>query len=377
MKFCDIPGHDDVKDRLRALVDDNRLPHALLLQGPEGSAKFALARAFAQYIHCTDRHDGDSCGRCPSCLQMKSFNHIDTIFSFPVVKAGSGGTTLCNDYIREFTRFIDESPWMDFDTWLDMLGNPNTMPQIYADEGSELIRRLSFTSHASRYKTALMWMPERLHESCANKILKLVEEPFADTVFIMASDNPRGILPTIYSRVQRIDVPRYSDDEVARWLTDKGYCTEPTMARDTARLSEGSLNRAVQLSCGQDDAKCDFFDRFVSLMRLAYVRDIAALKKWSADLAAEARETQIRFLDYCARMLRENFIYNLHDPALNLQTRQESDFSVRFARFITEKNAPALFGVFSDARNDIARNANGKIVFFDICLSVILMLKNG
>ena len=193
----------------------------------------------------------------------------------------------------------------------------------------------------------------------------------------MAGDNPRGILPTIYSRVQRIDVPRYSDDEVARWLVDRGHCSDPALARDVARLSEGSLNRALRMSSQEDEAKGGFFDRFVSLMRLAYVRDIASLKKWSADLGAEKRETQIRFLDYCSRMLRENFIYNLHNPALNLQTRQESDFSVRFARFITEKNAPALFEVFSDARNDIARNANGKIVFFDLCLSVILMLKNG
>lgn len=375
MKFCEIPGHEDVKDRLRALVDNNRLPHAILLHGPDGSAKFALARAFAQYIHCTNRHDGDSCGKCPSCLQMKSFNHIDTTYSFPVTKSGSS-ICICNDYIREFAQFIDASPWMDFDTWLEKLGNPNTLPLIYADEGSELIRRLSFTSHASHYKTALMWLPERLHESCANKILKLVEEPFADTVFIMTSDNPRGILPTIYSRVQRIEVPRYSDTEVAQWLIDTGHCADPVTAADAARLSEGNLNRAIRLS-GQQEDKGSFFDRFVALMRLAYVRDIAALKKWSAEIGSEKREMQVRFLDYCARMLRENFIYNLHNPALNLQTGQESNFSVRFARFITEKNAPALFEVFNDARNDISHNANGKIVFFDISLSVILLLKNG
>lgn len=372
MKFSDIPGHDAIKARLRALVDESRLPHALLLQGHEGSAKFALARALAQYIHCTDRHDGDSCGLCPSCRQMMSFNHIDTVYSFPVVKT-AGKPAYSNDYLREFADFVAKHPWMDFDAWLLALGSPNTLPQIYVDEGVELIRRLSYTSHASRYKLALMWQPERLREDCANKLLKLVEEPFADTVFIMTSDNPRAILPTIYSRIQRIDVPRYSRDEIAQWLTSQGLA-DRTKCADIARLSEGNLNTALRLM-HEDSANTRFFEEFVSLMRLSYTRNIAALKKWSTDLAAEKREWQIRFLDYCCRMLRENFIYNLSRPSLNLETEAESQFSSRFARFITERNAPALLEAFTSARNDIAQNANGKIVFFDVSLTVILLLK--
>lgn len=372
MKFSDIPGHEDVKRHLRSLVDDNRLPHALLLQGPEGSAKFALARALAQYIHCTDRQNGDSCGRCPSCRQMQSFNHIDTVFSFPVIKT-AGKPAYSNDYIKEFAAFVEQHPWMDFDGWLSALGDPNTLPLIYVDEGVELIRRLSFTSHASRYKLALLWLPERLKEDCANKLLKLVEEPFPDTVFIMTSDNPRGILPTIYSRVQRVDVPRYTSAEMENWLAGQGI-SDPVQGADIARLSEGNLNRALRLK-DQGSENAGFFDAFVSLMRLAYTRNIASLKKWSTDLGTRKRETQIRFLDYCCRMLRENFVYNLHRPNLNLETAQEGEFSTRFARFITERNVVGLLDAFTKARNDIAQNANGKIVFFDVSLTVILLLK--
>lgn len=372
MKFSDIPGHDDIKARLRDLVDGGRLPHALLLQGPEGTAKFALARATAQYIHCAERTGGDSCGRCPSCRQMQSFNHIDTIFTFPVIKK-AGRPAFSNDYMKEFAEYVDRHPWMDFDAWLEALGSPNTLPRIYVDEGVELIRRLSFTSHASRYKVALLWQPERMNEDTANKLLKLVEEPYPDTVFIMTSDIPRAILPTIYSRVQRIDVPRYEPSVMVPWLMERG-ARDPEHALETARLSEGNLNRALRMiEAGTENE--DFFNAFVDLMRKAYQRDIAALRGWSAQLAAEKRERQLRFLDYCCRMLRENFIYNMHRPDLSLLGDKERQFSSRFARFITEGNVVGLTDTFTAARNDIALNANSRIVFFDVAVTVILLLK--
>lgn len=374
MKFKDIPGHEDVKARLRALVDDNRLPHALLLQGPEGSGKFALARALAQYIHCTDRRDGEPCGLCPSCRQFEAFNHIDTVFSFPVVKK-AGKPAYSNDYMREFADFVTEHPWMDFDAWLTALDNPNTLPRIYVDEGIELIRRLSFTAHGGHYKVALLWQPERMNEDTANKMLKLVEEPFPDTVFIMTSDNPREILPTIYSRVQRVDVPRYDVETMRVWLGQQGV-TDDDSAADIARLSEGNLNKALKLMEHGSENRT-FFEWFIELMRKAYTRDIAALKVWGQKIAGEKRETQIRFLNYCCRMLRENFMYNFNDPAMVLETAEESQFSSKFARFITVNNVVGLLDVFSKAARDITSNANGKIVFFDVVLSVILLLRNG
>lgn len=374
MKFKDIPGHEDVKDRLRSLADSGKLPHALLLQGPEGSGKFALARAFAQYIHCRNRHDGDSCGDCPSCRQFAAYNHIDTVFTFPVIKK-SGKPALSNDYLKEFIDYTAEHPWMDFEGWLQALDNPNTLPRIYVDEGNELIRRLSYTAHSSKYKVALLWQPERMNEDTANKMLKLVEEPFPDTVFIMTADNPRGILPTIYSRVQRIDVPRYDMETMEAWLGEQGV-EDDRQRQEIARLSEGNLNRAIRL-IRQGHENRSFFDTFVDLMRKAYSRDMAALRIWSQGCAAEKRETQIAFLDYCTRMVRENFVYNLHRPALNLQTEAESAFSTRFARFITERNAAGLTEAFTAARNDVAANANSKIVFFDLSITVILLLKQN
>lgn len=373
MRFSDIPGHEDIKQRLRLLVDDDKMPHALLLEGPAGSAKYALARALAQYLHCQNRHDGDSCGVCPSCRQMAAHNHIDTIYSFPVTKKTGGRSTVSNDYRQEFTEFLDKSPWMNFDAWLTALGNPNTMPAIYVDEGAELTRRLSYTSHASKYKIVLMWMPERMNADTANKLLKLVEEPFEGSMFIMTADNPRGILPTIYSRVQRVKVPPYDTATLAQWLQQTTDCT-PQQAVDAATLSEGDINRAQRL-VEEGDENGQYLEWFMSLMRNAYRRDIAALKAWSLTVDKEKRERQMRFLAYCARMLRENFVLNVNQPGLNVMTASEMAFCSKFAPYIHELNVLGLVQAIDRAITDIAGNASSKIVLFDFTITVILLLK--
>lgn len=372
MRFADIPGHEEVKQKLRRLADSDRIPHALLLEGPSGTAKFALARAFAQYVHCTSRTGGDSCGRCPSCRQHETFNHADTLFSFPVVKKGSGPTR-SDDYLPEFREFISDSPWMDFERWLSMLDNINAQPNIYVDEANALISRLNFTATCSKYKIVLMWLPERLKEEAANKILKLVEEPYPDTLFVLTSDASRLILPTIYSRTQRIGVSRYSDEEIAAYLGEK--CSlDMQKASYIARLAGGSIAEAVRLISLNKDSEL-FLSLFMSLMRTAYGRKVADLKKWAYDLAALGRERMMKFYDYCARMIRENFILNLHIDDLTYLNDAERQFSSRFAPFINERNVLKLFDVVNDAKADIAANANAKLVNFDVAIKIILLLK--
>jgi DNA polymerase-3 subunit delta' len=372
MKFADIPGHEDIKDRLRHMVDNQHIPHALLLEGPAGTGKFSLARALAQYIHCQHRENGDSCGRCPSCQQHQTFNNIDTIYSFPVVKK-SGSPALSNDYFKEFCEFITEHPFMDFEHWLTALDNINAQPQIYVDEGAELMRRLNFMARQSDYKIVLLWLPERFKEETANKMLKIIEEPAEDTLFILVSNNSRLVLPTIYSRCQPIRVKRYSDEEISNLLVNS-YSIDADSAKSIAHLSEGNVNAALgMLSSAKDSSK--FLDLFMQLMRKAYQRNVAELKQWSVDVAALGREQMMSFFDYCSRMLRENFILNLHEPELNAMTDAEMAFSSRFAPFIHERNVLQLFDLFNKARAEIAGNANGKIVTFDLAVKVIILLR--
>lgn len=371
MRFADIPFHEDVKERLRAMVDADHVPHALLLEGPAGAGKFALARAMTQYLHCDNRHDGEPCGCCPACVQHQTFNHIDTLFSFPVVKKGK--TALSADYADVFRDFMEEAPFMDFDRWLVRLDNINAQPLIYVEEGMELLRRLNFTGHGSRYKVVLMWLPERLKEETANKLLKLIEEPADDTKFIMVSNYPRGILPTIYSRTQRVEVRRYDDTEIARWLaSEHGVSAEA--AREIARLSGGNLNTALA-QMGNSHRSKQYLGYFVRLMRLAYQRKIVDLRGWGNELAAEGREPIMGFYEYAVRMLRENYVYALRVGSLNAMNAEEEAFSRNFSPFVNERNIEDLMRVFDDARTDIAANANAKLVCFDVALKVILLLK--
>lgn len=371
MRFCDIPGHDDIKARLTEMADRSRLPHALLLEGPSGTAKFMLARAFAQYIHCEHPSGGDSCGKCPSCLQHSTFNHIDTIFSYPIKK--SGKKTVSADFMPEFKEMMQEYPFMDTDRWNVMIDSANTQPKIYVDEGAELTRRLNFKAHQSRYKIVLLWQADRLNEDTANKLLKLIEEPHEDTIFILTSNNPRSILPTIYSRTQRIAVNRYDDTTVIDYLT-RNHAVSSEAASSIARLATGNMNEALGL-ISISKARKIFLDLFIDLMRKAYQRKIGMLRKWSVDVASLGREQSLAFLDYCAKMIRENFILNLHVDGLNYLTPEENAFSVNFSRFINERNVLKLFDMLNDARTDIAGNANGKIVFFDLAIKTILLLK--
>lgn len=375
MRFADIPGHADIKQRLRLLVDSGHMPHALLLEGPEGTGKFALARALVSYIHCTARTpEGDSCGQCPSCRQQASFDHIDTFFSYPVLKKKSGSATISDDYAPEWRRFLHDSPFMDMEQWVSLLGNPNGQPLIYVDEAAHLLDRLNLMSRQSRYKTVLMWLPERLQEAAANKLLKLVEEPHADTIFIMTSDNARAILPTIYSRTQRIAVPRYSDTEVAGILAAQGF--DPQQSRSIAPLAQGSVTAALRLA-STDSRQKEFLDLFISLMRLAWQRKVRDLRRWADDIAALGREGSMRFYSYCAHMVRENFILNIRVPALNSLDPAELEFSRKFSPFINVANVEKIYDTLNSAVADTALNGNAKIIAFDLAVKMILLIKRG
>ena len=376
MLFKEIPVHENTRQRLLSLADNDRIPHALLIEGPSGTGKFALARAFAQYIHCTGRKPGDkdSCGVCPSCIQHQSKSHIDTHYVFPVVKLDKmTNAPVSDDFLTEWKEYLDGRRFMDFSVWTETFDKKNAQPITYANESGALLRKLSFAAHGSKYKVVLWWLPEKMNEEAANKILKMLEEPWEDTLFIMVSDNPKELLPTIYSRVQRISTGRVADSVIAGILeTERGIGSEDAMS--IAHNADGSVTAALR-SIGSRSDENEFFNMFVTLMRQAYQRKIADLKEWSAALATLGREKEIKFYEYSVRLIRENFIYNFKLPQLNYLNSTESAFSVRFARFINERNVEKLIEVFDKARIDIAGNANGKIVNLDVAIKVILLLK--
>lgn len=371
MKFSETPWHRHSIEALRRMADTGRIPHAILLSGQTGTGKMLVARAFAQYVHCQSRRDGEACGRCPDCLQHQSLNHPDLHFIYPVFKKDSGKAALSSDFFDRWKQFISENPYMEPEKWPEALGADNKQPIIYKDESAEILRVASMSAFSSEKKIFIIWQPEKMNMEAANKLLKILEEPFADTIFILVSNAPSLILPTIFSRTARINMQRPSDADIAAWLRLHGYGEADAHA--AAHLAEGNIARA--LSGGGIAEEKEFGAVFRDLMRKAYTRDAASLREITEGIAAMKREKSRRFLLYATRMVRENFIYNYGIPGLNRMTPEEEAFSSRFAPFIHTGNVGRMEREFSRAETDIARNANAKIVLFDLSIKLMGMLR--
>lgn len=371
MKFKDIIGNEEAVKRLRDMVDRDRIPHALLLMGDPGVAKLALAQAFAQYVHCENRIDGDSCGQCPSCLQHQSLNHVDTFYSYPIFKKGT--TTYCEDYLEDWKKFLNENPIENYERWLTIIKNDNGQPSILTQESDVIIRRMSLTAYSSKYKIHIMWLPEKMQPQCANALLKIIEAPYPDSLFVLVSNNYQDILPTIYSRTQRVLLKKPSTDKVAKYLVDK-YGMDAQDALAYAAPADGNISLA-EAGLKKNNENAAFHEKFTQLMRLAYSVDLKSLRDWSVEVNDYKREKICRFLQYASRMVRENYIYNLHTQGLNYMTREEEQFSVRFSPFINELNVEGIVDELNKAEIDIRGNANGKIVLFDLAIKMTVLIK--
>jgi len=376
MKLSEVIGQDEAKRRLLDMVAEGRLPHAMLLCGPQGAGKMALALAFASYLLCQN-HEGnsDSCGTCRQCLMVNKLEHPDLHFTYPTIKTPSMGSDhkpVSDDFAAEWRHMLAGGAYFSMDQWMNEIGAENQQAIITAGESDDLLHKLSIKSSQGGYKVSIIWQPERMNGECANKLLKLLEEPPEQTVFIMVSNEPEKLLETIRSRTQRIDIKKIDDASVERALLEK--CgIEGEAAHRLARLANGSWLKAVdELNANSENEQ--FLDIFQSLMRLAYARKIHELKKWSDTMQTFGREKQKRFLEYFLRMVRENFIYNFQEPELVYMTSREEAFATNFAKFVNERNILQMSDLANKAIRDIGQNANAKIVFFDFAMQMIVLL---
>ncbi len=381
MQFRDIIGQEEVKQQLRQAVRDGRIPHAQLFTGISGVGKLPLALAYAQYIACPNRTDEDSCGTCPTCLQYQKLQHPDLHFAFPIVKGDAGD--VCDDFMDKFRSMILSQPYFDIDDWYRYLGVETKQGMIYEKESGEILRKLSLKSFGDGYKVMIIWLPEKMHVACANKLLKLLEEPPMKTVFLLISEQPEFLLTTIVSRTQEVRVPRLTEAEIAEVLLRDHSDVSPSLAADIAHMSSGSYLTALKV-VDENEGNSQNFNDFVALMRNAWLvgqkKDYSALlqlRKWSLDMADSnlGREKQKAFLQYAQRQLRENYIYNFHCADMNYQTEAERNFSSKFAPFIHENNVERMMDELSKAEQQIAQNGNAKIIFFDLCLQMIVLVK--
>ncbi|MBR1547680.1 MAG: DNA polymerase III subunit delta [Prevotella sp.] len=373
--FEQVIGQKEAQERLMQMVTEGRLPHAIMLCGPQGSGKMALAMGFARYLLSEGQAQTGAGQSRNSQAMLANWEHPDLHFSYPTIKLPSMSTDhkpVSDDFAREWHELIMAGPYFTMTEWLTAMGGENQQAIITAGESDELTRKLSLKSSQGGYKICLMWLPERMNTECANKILKLLEEPPAQTVFIMVCQEPERLLETICSRVQRIDIKKISDDDIVGALRDRRGLTED-MARRVGRMANGSWLRALE-TLSEDSENELFLDLFQNLMRLAYQRKVKDLKTWSEQMGAMGRERQRRFLLYFLRLVRENFMYNFREPEIVYMTQREEDFAKNFARFVNEANILGITDLANRAIRDISQNANAKIVFFDMALKMIVLL---
>jgi len=375
MNFSHIPGQKAVIDRLRCSVAENRVSHALLFYGPEGSGKFAIAIAFARYISCEKRTAEDACGVCPSCVKYDKLIHPDLHFVFPVIKKKSGTEVVSDTYISQWRAMVLRSPWFSLSTWTEAMEVANEQALIPVAEAAEIIRKLSLKSFESDFKIMIIWLPEKMNPETANKLLKLIEEPPARTLFILVSEEDDKLLPTITSRCQHIRIPAISSGDLSAHLV-KAAGMDPEKASEIAAIANGNMVRAMELA-REDDNTTVHLDRFTRLMRTGYARDIQSLVSWSEETAALGRERQKSFLSYALRMIRENFIMNFRgkENKLVYLTQPEDDFSLKFHPFINENNINALNREFNLAYAHVESNGNTKMIFLDLALKTMRLIR--
>lgn len=374
MKFKEIPGHVAIKERLLRSSLDSRVSHALLLHGPEGNGKFALAMAFAQLLNCTGEKDEDSCGVCPSCQKASKLIHPDIHYVFPVAPSKKVSSEPVSDhYISEWREYIASLPYPSLPSWMNYLDIENKQGGIFKKEAEELLRKLSLKAFESEYKVVIVWLLEKMNPTAANKLLKVIEEPPDKTVFLLIAESTTGILPTILSRTQLISVPRLGDLELQNQLA----ADFPEMAdklSEIVPLAEGNYVTAVNLLNSNEQVQF-YQENFVAWMRMCFRLKVTEILDWMPAIVALGREKQKAFLQYGIHLIRENYLLNQNLQEITRMTPSEKEFSSRFNAFIHPGNIESLFLNLSEAIRHIEMNANPRILFLDLSIRMYKSLK--
>ena len=371
MRFADIIGQEQLKRHLAESIDKGRISHAQLLSGEAGVGTLPLALAYAQYLNCQNRHNGDSCGECPSCVKMQQLAHPDLHFVFPVNKQGkkSGEVVLSGEFMEQWREIVSKTAgYFTRQQWNDMLDLGKTLKaMISAREADEIIRRLSFKSFESEYKIMIIWQAESMNDEAANKILKILEEPWEKTIFLLITERKDLLLPTIISRTQEVAVPRLAVED----LIPLAGCDDKLQAANMARLAEGNVIEMQRIVGGGDDTlRHECFDLFCRLMRLSYNDKHLELMEWADEVATLPREQQRTLLIHSARLLRESYMLHAGLGSISYLWGEEADFCNKFAPFIGNQNVEFIIEQIELAMRQVSQNGNSRIIFTHFALAV-------
>jgi DNA polymerase III subunit delta' len=373
MLFNEVIGQKEIKKRLIDGVIENRVSHALLFSGPEGSGKLAMAIAYAQFLNCKNHGEFESCGECPSCKKYKKLIHPDLHFVFPVIKNAKFKEPVSDNFLDKWRGQVLKNPYFNMNQWNKVIDVENAQGQIYVNESSEIIRKLNLKTFEAEYKVMIVWMTERMNNQCANKLLKMIEEPPPKTLFILIAESEDKILSTIKSRTQLVKFTGIDTESMIKALEVNPASVGKNL-KGLAHLAKGNYISALEL-ISPDDQNSRHFDQFTSLMRISYKRDWMPLFDWVDEVSGMGREQQKSFLLYCMKMIRENFVTNIKEPNIVYLNEQEKSFSDKFSPFINERNIQVFSEEIEKAFRDISQNGNPRIIFLDLSLKITKMIR--
>jgi DNA polymerase III subunit delta' len=368
MLFQEVIGQNAIKEQLIQSVFENRVSHAQLFLGPEGSGSFALALAYAQFISCTEKTEIDSCGNCASCRKYNKLIHPDLHFSYPFFRGGEKEDSMAD--LGEWRDLVLSNPYFNLDEWRLRLDAQNKQPNINKAECLNILNRLSLKAFESEYKTMIIWLPEYLKNE-GNRLLKTLEEPANKTLIILVAQNQDQILNTIISRTQLVKIPALKNEDISRYLIDTKDIPE-TQASRIAYLSNGNLQAALN-HLKEDDH--DDFRNFTSWMRMTFADKGAQIIDFVDMLSKLGRENQKNMLRYGVQLIRECIMMVSGAESLVHLPSMEHDFVKNFSNHLDFATCEALINELEKAHYHIERNANPKILFLDVSLQFVKILK--
>ena len=377
MRFNEVIGLEKTKEELGGGITHNRIAHAQLFYGSKGSGKLALAVAYARRLNCQSPEKNDSCNNCPSCLKFSKLIHPDFHLVFPIVKTSSSDIKTSDDFVEDWRNQFLKNPYLSLSKWLSyykekFLEKPSDRKKeavIYSHQIKELNRKLTLKIFEAKYRVIIIWMPEKMNIKAANKFLKLLEEPPSNTILLLISEDKGSIIETILSRLQHTRIPNYTvydTIENCKIHKSEGFL-------NFCRLSNGNMGRVLSYTEGAHQSS--FLEEFKLLNRLCFKNNFTEISDWCDEISLKNRQQQRDFLSYCLTVFRECLVYNFSDQNINLLTKEEKRFLENYAKFVHEENSISITSLFESATKKIKRNANSKIIFFQLALELSDLLK--
>lgn len=373
MLFSKIRGLEKVKEALTRRAKGGNIPHAMLFAGKEGAPALPMALAVATYLNCEKPLENDACGVCPACQKNAKFIHPDLHFVFPVAstkKITKKEEVVSHSFLREWRSFLSENVYSTVEDWANYMGTDKQVI-ITREESRNIVKNLSLKKFEGNYKVMIMWLPEFMHQTAANAILKILEEPPPETVFILVSHQEERLLGTITSRTQRIFIPLFSDEDLMQILHED-YQVDDAQARQLAQLADGNIQEALKLS---QQVNNDYQDLFAQWMRECFTRKIDALVARADEFHMLSRIDQRSFLQYALNIIRESLLLNAQANELNRTTGEVLTFVERFSTTMKPEVAERIIPLINEGIQHLERNANAKIMFLDLSINIAYKLR--